>query len=197
MSFKKTKRDSHNIRILRLKTGEQLITRISNSNQEKLYLHRPMRINTVIMGDPSDHSGESRREIVFLNNWVEFADTDSIVIPKDIIFAILPPNKETIKAYELQQIKEDSWDPNLTGEMMGDLADAAENRELLADDEAPNSSFEEIISDIVENIISSHFGLHDEKISEEEWDETSVDKDRENYGNDLGDWSPYMDDYLG
>jgi hypothetical protein len=195
MSFKKTQRDSHNIRILRLKTGEQLITRISSSNQEKLYLHRPMRINTVIMGDPSDHSGESRREIVFLNNWVEFAETDSIAIPKDIIFAILPPNKETVKAYELQQIKEDSWDKHMTSEMMSELADAASNGEMMTDEEVPNSSFEEVISDIVEKIISSHFGLHSDEISEEEWDENLVDKDREDYGNDLDDWSPYTDDY--
>jgi hypothetical protein len=31
---------------------------------------------------------------------------------------------------------------------------------------------------------------------EELWDDDEVNKDREDYGNDLNDWSPYLDDYF-
>lgn len=181
MSFKKiNKKNNHNIRLLRLKTGEQLITKINNSNEDKLYLHRPMRINTVIMGEPGDSTGESRREIVFLNNWVEFSESDSIAIPKDIVFAILPPNNDTIRAYEAQKSKEDSWADDLSETPMP---------------EGEGPSFEEVVSDVVEKIISSHFGLKFDE--EEDWDESLIDKDREDYGNDPSDWSPYLDDYFG
>ena len=187
MHFKKKINTNNNIRILRLKTGEQLICKISNSNKTSLYLDRPMRINTVFMGDPSDQTGMSRTEIVFLNNWVEFSAVKGIAIPKDMIFAILPPNREAIKAYEFKKIKEDSPDIN--------LSDNPHAQDIMndEDDDYTGATFEEIVNSIVHDIIENHTN---NPSMDEIWDESSINKNRENYGNDLDDWSPYSEDYL-
>jgi len=193
MHFKKKINANNNIRILRLKTGEQLICKISNSNKTSLYLDRPMRINTVFMGDPSDQTGMSRTEIVFLNNWVEFSAVKGIAIPKDMIFAILPPNRDAIKAYEFQKIKEDSPDIDLSENPHAiDMIAPGQDTMDGEDDDYTSVTFEEIVNNIVHDIIESHMS---NPSADETWDESSINKDRENYGNDLDDWSPYSEDY--
>tara|TARA_Y100000310_G_scaffold253734_1_gene260675 strand:+ start:2346 stop:2912 length:567 start_codon:yes stop_codon:yes gene_type:complete len=175
-----------NIRILRLKTGEQVISRIRNSNKEKLFLDRPMKISTMVMRNPDEPIG---REYVYMNNWVEFSLDNHIAIPKSIIYAILPPNKETLKAYAVHKEMEDKENSS----------SLQPNHETDIDDEDP-LPFNEMVSNIVEDIINSHFGIDVsiEGIDDEEeiWDENTIDKNRKNYGNDLNDWSPYLDDYF-
>ena len=170
--------NGNNIRILRLNTGEQIITHIRNSNEEKLFLDRPMKIVTLIMRDPDEPASPMGREFVYLNNWVEFSLANHIAIPKSLVFAILPPNSETLKAYKTHKKMEDinkhvSEEPDL--------------------DEEENPSFHDMVSNIVSDIICSHMDPMDE---EDLWDDDDINKDREDYGNDPNDWSPYLDDYF-
>ena len=170
--------NGNNIRILRLKTGEQIITHIRNSNEEKLFLDRPMKIITMIMQDPDEPSCPMGKEFVYLNNWVEFSLANHIAIPKSLVYAILPPNNETLKAYKTHKKMED----------INKIAPEAQDV-----DEEDGLSFHDMVSNIVSDIICSHTNPSIEE--EEYWDEREVNKNRDDYGNDLNDWSPYVDDY--
>ena len=170
---------SKNVRILRLKTGEQIITRIKNSNNDKLFLDRPMKISTMLMRDADDPESPLGREYVYMNNWVEFSLDNHIAIPKSIVYAILPPNEETLKAYKMHK----------------NMEDKSQLPKTIEENDEEYMTFSDIVSDIVGDIISSHMGI-DGMNEEETWDENLIDKNRKDYGNHLDDWSPYVDDYF-
>ena len=119
-------------RILKLKSGEQLIAKLKGEQKGKLIIERPMIFMTRLMMDP--HSGR-QRELTILKNWLSHTNQIETSIPKDYIATYLIPDTDVLELYSLEKEKEDitPTNPSITNliEMMKDAID--ENPELLED----------------------------------------------------------------
>tara|TARA_R100000458_G_C8275281_1_gene250299 strand:- start:2850 stop:3434 length:585 start_codon:yes stop_codon:yes gene_type:complete len=178
------KKRDRGYRIVRLVNGERLIAKISGSNSNKLFLDRPMSIRGVI-SPPNEMSGMSK-EFLVLNNWNEFCSNNVVGIPRQFILTISDPDTFIEDAYETQKSHEDTYDATSSQSGLNDdLMDKIK-------EEIGESQVEDIIQDIIGSIISNFDGSD----IGYEWKESDLDKDREDFGNELDDWSPYPEDYF-
>lgn len=86
-------------KILKLKSGESIITKIIGKKDGKLTLENPMLMNVSSLSDP--FSG-LRKEILTLRNWLEYSDTNKVAVPIDWIALFLDPDKQASKLYETE-----------------------------------------------------------------------------------------------
>ena len=91
-------------RILKLKSGEDIIATIRGQVKNKLILERPMCFATRIIIDP--YSGK-QRELTILKNWLPHTNEIQTKIPKDFIATYITPDSDVIKLYNLEKEKED------------------------------------------------------------------------------------------
>jgi hypothetical protein len=169
---------NNSYRILKLKSGEELIVRIAGQKQDKLIIERPMKFHSSTMTDPYGRA----KEITILKNWLLYASHEKTTIPKDFVASFLKPDADVLQLYELEKRKDD------------DLKKFKKNR--IIKDPRPNNSpsnfkgAEEIEKmmemfnkhadkDIVDNIMNEM-----DNMSEEEWAEMRNDSNET------------MDDYI-
>ena len=88
-------------KILKLKSGEEIITKILGQQKGKFILERPMIFKTLHMMDGLGR----QKEITVLKDWLQFTDEITINIPKDYIATFLKPDKSASELYELQKEK--------------------------------------------------------------------------------------------
>jgi arsenate reductase-like glutaredoxin family protein len=91
-------------KILKLKSGEEIIARIVGSNKNKMILERPMIFKTTFQVDGYGR----KREITFLRDWLQNTNDIKIQIPKDYIASFLAPNVEVSKLYDLEKERDDT-----------------------------------------------------------------------------------------
>jgi hypothetical protein len=106
-----SKEDSY--RILKLKSGEEIITSIKGQSSDKFVLERPMIFKTTIVPDIFGR----QKEITVLKNWLSFTNEIQTKIPQDYVASFLKPAQEAIQLYELEKEKQDTLDiqPRITG----------------------------------------------------------------------------------
>lgn len=90
-------------KILKLRSGEELIAKICGESNGKLILERPMIFKTVLLSSPSGR----QREITVLKNWLSLSNAIETKIPKDFIATFLEPDSGVIELYDLEKEKED------------------------------------------------------------------------------------------
>lgn len=90
-------------KILKLKSGEEIIARIKNSTKTKLSVERPMCFRSFMI---QDHFGNPK-EILIMKNWIPLSVENSIDIPVDHVVSFMNPNPDAIKLYETEKEKED------------------------------------------------------------------------------------------
>jgi len=182
-------------RVLKLVTGEELVTRIVRSDKNNLLLERPMRVMGCMMEDPTDPSGGIQREMVYMNDYLEHSSIQRVKMPRNAILNILPPSKTIITAYIQTLERFDRADQlyNNMGKMMDQAMDEIPDEEGMCD---LQDNIKEVISGIVDSILNS-YGESQSSAEEEveDWNEEDVDKTRDDWGNDYTDWSPDLKDY--
>ena len=110
-------------RILKLRSGEEIIAKLKGEQKGKIILERPMIFMTKLVMDP--YSGR-QRELTILRNWLSHTTEIQTKIPKDYIATYLIPDNKVMELYALEKEKEDV-DPktpsitNLTETMKKDL----------------------------------------------------------------------------
>ena len=106
-------------RILKLKSGEQIIARLKGEERGKIIIERPMVFMTRIVMDP--YSGR-QRELTVLKNWLAHTNEIETRLPKDYIATYLVPDSDVMELYSLEKEKEDvdTKEPKITNltEMM-------------------------------------------------------------------------------
>lgn len=93
-----------NYKIMKLRSGEEIIARITNSTKEKLTVERPMCFKSILT---QDFYG-SPKEILLMKNWIPLSLENKIDIPTDHIISFIKPNADAISLYELEKEKEDT-----------------------------------------------------------------------------------------
>ena len=95
------KNDSY--RILKLRSGEQLITAIKGQSGSKYVLERPMIFKTMSVYDAFGQ----QKEVTVLKDWLSFTNEIQTKIPKDHVASFLTPAEEAIDLYEIEKEKQD------------------------------------------------------------------------------------------
>lgn len=90
-------------KILKLKSGEEIITKIVGSTSNKITLERPMVFKT---GFQLSNDGR-KKEITFLRDWLQNTNEIKIEIPKDHIASFLVPSSKVSKLYDFEKESQD------------------------------------------------------------------------------------------
>ena len=93
-----------NYRIMKLRSGETVISQITSSTKETLTFHRPMELHFPQFIDPM---GGVQKGVPHFKNWLAGTNTNDITIPKNHVAAFLDPSREIIFLYEDEKKKED------------------------------------------------------------------------------------------
>ena len=99
MSKEKTK-----YRILRLRSGEDIIGTIKGKSKGKLIVHRPMQMKVSLL---YSEQGDATKEVVLFRDWLKGTTQISANVPEDHIATFLTPSAEVIKLYEEEMEKQD------------------------------------------------------------------------------------------
>ena len=91
-------------RIIKLRSGEELIASIRGQSNGKYILERPMLFESIIIHSPMG----KQKEITTLSNWIGFSDEITAKVPKDYVALFLKPSSETSKLYDLEKEREDT-----------------------------------------------------------------------------------------
>jgi hypothetical protein len=192
------KKPDKGYRIIRLVNGEKLIAKISGSTTSKLILNRPMTIRGMTTNNPI--MGVTK-EFLILNDWLEHCSDNDVRIKLESVLTISNPDEYIEEAYDCQKEyldtgkvdprMEDVYDektPSIDGHKT--IAELLEESSDDDDLELTGEGLKDFLHDFVNSIVNKAASK-----LEEEWHEDDVDKDRDDYGNDLDDWSPYPEDY--
>lgn len=91
-------------KIMKLRSGEEIIARISNSTEKKITVERPMCFRSMMI---QDHFG-TPKDILIMKNWIPLSVDNHIDIPKDHIVSYINPNPDAISLYESEKKREDT-----------------------------------------------------------------------------------------
>lgn len=89
-------------RILRLRSGDDIIAKIVGKKGNKFILERPMQMKAATILD-----GGTQKEILCFRNWLQYTDDDQTNIPSDWVATFLTPQDEISDLYEHEKRKED------------------------------------------------------------------------------------------
>lgn len=88
-----------NIKVFKLRSGEEIIAKAAGKSRGKIKLFRPMRIMNNIQTD--SYSG-SKRHVVFFSDWLDASSDIEVSIPLNFIVVELPPDPDMIVLYNRQ-----------------------------------------------------------------------------------------------
>lgn len=91
-------------KIMKLRSGEEIIARISNSTEKKITVERPMCFRSMMI---QDYYGVPK-DILVMKNWIPLSVDNHIDIPKDHIVSYINPNPDAISLYESEKEREDT-----------------------------------------------------------------------------------------
>ena len=100
-------------RIIKLKNGDNIITRILDIKNNTMIIERPMQFKTVIL---VDQTSMNNTDIIVFKNWIDYTVDIRIEISIDGILALSTPDQRLIECYEMEKYKEDT-NPKKTEEL--------------------------------------------------------------------------------
>tara|TARA_Y100000034_G_C6876405_1_gene400898 strand:- start:636 stop:1313 length:678 start_codon:yes stop_codon:yes gene_type:complete len=212
----------NNYRILKLRSGADVIANIVGGSKKTVVVHKPMEMKVASFISPD---GQDRKNILCMKDWLEYTNKSEISIPKDWIAFFLNPDEDVIKLYEIEKKRMESGPiaPREIG-----LQEEFEEEELANDEEDsimdrmkidPNSIIASFaippgifMAMIAQGLLSSqHESSEGEELSDEfleslfsDINEINMrnhnnieeeDDDELGFGNRWKDWSPDPDDY--
>ena len=205
-------------RIVKLRSGEELIAVVKNVTEKTVTVERPMQMRVATSHHPV--TGEVLRETIILKNWLTGTDQIDCDIPRDFIVTTLVPNEKITGKYEEEKEKEDQYkELGLDITEINDLVDKLakqiglplpENPEGNKNPPAIGPTGEEIIvmsfaipKNIFENLVQSGIlsdDLEDIPLDDfgfEEMEDDERDEGDSDWGNNFSDWPEDLEDYLG
>jgi hypothetical protein len=93
------------LRVFKLRSGEEIIAKVAGKSKDKIKLQRPMKIVENYQTDPFTGA---KRQFVFFTNWLGNTAELSADIPLDFIVVELSPDPDMISLYSRQTEVEDT-----------------------------------------------------------------------------------------
>ena len=189
-------------RILKLKSGDDIIARLVGNKKDKIKLERPMYLKFMHY---VDNSSGMRRETLVLVDQLKTTTANHIDIPRDHILGIFDPDPDIVKAYDMQKRFDDNPDV---------MRRTDENFKIDRKDDARPPNIDNILkivaakidsmreqteeaSDNLEDMLEA-MGMNFEDIEDDDTEVRLVKDDEKSpdYGQSFLDWSPNIEDYL-
>ena len=190
------------LKILKLKSGESILTKITSKKNGRFYVESPMLMKITSLADP--FSGY-RREVLTLQNWLEYTKSTKTAIPEDWIALFLTPNEQAEKLYESEVNRPEVTIEDLINKQKEEMEKAAEMdkmdiSQIMMSFQMDENMFKKLVDEGIldeENMLGDDFvdhidGSHDEL----ELDGPVRPESEEDYGNYWRDWSSDLRDYL-
>ena len=92
------------LRVFKLRSGEEIIAKISAKPRGKITVERPMRINYSVVADPFTGI---KKSVIYFTDWLGGATELMVDIPKDFILMDLTPDPDMEKLYVTQTEAQD------------------------------------------------------------------------------------------
>jgi hypothetical protein len=134
------------IKLLKMVTGEQVITGIGEGGENNYILERPMQIMTMpVRKNKNTNQNEMNPNqppdgiALMLKEWIDFTLDDYIIVQKQSVVCITTPVKELIADYQMAKINADI-EPEIKS-MPDMLDDSYEEAEDDGEDEEENPEF--------------------------------------------------------
>ena len=108
-------------RILRLRCGDDIITRIVGKNRNRLILERPMQMKNTTIFD-----GAAPRDVLCFRNWLQHTEHMRTKIPFDWVATFLTPQPEIVELMEMERL--DNAPPSEKMEMLNELINKIKER---------------------------------------------------------------------
>ena len=183
-----------NLRILKLKSGEDIICGIYKDLKHKYLVANPFDMETMTLVDAM---GIPRKEKLVLKKWINFCKGDKITIPKDHVVGVLSPTQDLVEAYlvakqrtagigkltesEMEEIQDEM---NQAQQMLGQIMDGIMSGKI------DPESIEDMVEDEMDELFEE-MPLDDTIEGGVDWD----DDQGTNYGSHPDHWSPDPEDY--
>lgn len=191
---------NNSYRILKLASGDELITRITKRENGKVSMESPMIFRTIILSDP--YTG-MQKEITILKDWVLYTSDKYVKIPEDQIISYNTPLEEAILLYEKEKSNKDnpkkvnnmdSYKKDMNNYMKKFIDGIIENAENMMNPGDGNKNLADIFNSINGLEPGGDFDLEWEVEymfpQEEISDETTENEfNHPDYGNRWTDWS--------
>lgn len=91
-------------KILKLKSGEDLVGLIRASKDGMIKIYRPMVMKSMVSQDIFGYM----KEVFILKNWLTLSDDRIAVISKDSVNTIVNASKDVSELYEMEKLKQDT-----------------------------------------------------------------------------------------
>jgi len=203
-------------RILKLRSGEELIAVVSGKTSQEIKLNRPMQLRLTTLHDPL--TGSVVKENWTMRNWIPNSIENDCMIPLDFIVYSLEPNDESIFQYELEKEREDNPPPKKAvsnegsslvleqlfrqlGMDMPEEEDSKKNKNISPDklDQFVMMNFtmsKELFSKLMEEGVFEEEDIPFDDFGFDEEEEPDRNSESEDWGNKWSDWPDNLDDYL-
>jgi len=90
-------------RLLKLKSGEEIVTKIVAQKRDSITVERPYEFQNMMMQDPIGR----KKEVTVLKDWLRHSSQIKTVIPKDFIVSFLSPDYDVVQLYEDSKDRDD------------------------------------------------------------------------------------------
>jgi hypothetical protein len=94
-----SRRKKDELRVFKLRSGEEIIAKVAGKTKDKIKLARPMRVMNNIQTDP--YTGV-KRHTIFFSDWLGSTSEITADIPLDFIVVDLSPDPDMISLYARQ-----------------------------------------------------------------------------------------------
>ena len=134
------------IRLIRLMTGEMLMTGISDGGKLSYVLECPMVL--IAVTSPRQKDNQIQEVAVMLKNWIEFTADEYYIISKKAVMCIMKPTREILADYIQAKIHSDIMgdmiDSGLSeGKSINDLSDEEDSQDENSEDGVSDPSWDD------------------------------------------------------
>ena len=119
-----------NYKIVKLKSGEDLVGTVRVGRDGTVKIHRPMVMKSMVSQDLFGYM----KEIFMLKNWLALSDDKVAVISKDSIDTIVSASKDVSALYDAAKVKQDSIPTKKVRTNMPPLPPRGQEEEQLSND---------------------------------------------------------------
>lgn len=204
-------------KILKLKSGDEMICSVIKEENNQVYLNLPMVFKTMIIPDP--YNG-TQKEITVLRDWVSYTKDTEVSLPSDYILTYTSPEDDVISLYEKEVEKKLSDDQpkrkvqnynDAKKNLQEELENMLDEMEAEIDNPPDNSNFkkwgmipmnEEMLRQMMEGLnfpegegidFEFEFNFAPEEINADE--STEDELNHPDFGNRWTDWSSNPKEY--
>jgi len=189
-------------RILKLKNGEEIITKIVEKKNNKFVLEQPMIFRLMMYSDP--YTG-MQKEITVLKDWISHTNEKLLKLPEDQVISFCTPVEEATILYDKEKEKRlkkkkrtvsnfEDVQKDVENEISQILDNLLKNKKDNNKDmmDFMKSMANNMDDDMVEFDIEFELGFPSEEITDETTEEQTNHPD---YGNRWTDWSSDSNEY--